>query len=193
MGHYFSGIAKWFSRVYLFAYFLTSLYDLGSVSYSCILQLGVIGAVVFFRFKKGERLSFVPDELLVCLPYFWAISMSSFCMRYDYAALECGLGKDRFLILFIICFAVSLIDTISKKDLFPGGWANNTFRQGIWWTICFYGLMSVALQNVFPPFTIEAYRSVVMNGLLFFGGIPICVCAFWGLLKKPEPVAAFEY
>lgn len=158
-------IAKAFYVCAIIYGFIISL----SLGIHAIAQLGFIILLISARFKNISIIYFIPDELLFALPYFWAIN----------AILSANSFNKILLTAFLIVFSLSLLDSTRLKGVLPGGWSGNNLKHGIWWTIVFYFLMATALRTVFPHFTLELYKKSILNGILFFGGLPISISAFY--------------
>lgn len=166
---YLNVLIIWCSRLYLFAFFVFVVMVLPEHKYlvGALLQQVFIAGLIFFRFRRRTPLFMIPDEMLACLPYFWALAT---------------LGNARGWFLqwqypFLAVFALSLLSLAGNRRWFNGGLRQNSLLQAIYCAIVFVLLFATALYQVFPPFTHELYRDTLMNSITFFVGISVCLVA----------------
>jgi len=137
--------------------------------FAIVLLLGI-------RWRNGKEI-FVPDAILVCLPYFWALN-----------AVDCFQIYWSFMIwAFIIAFAAGV-------GVFWGRWHYMPTKQteglGEGLLLAFLSLIcfSVFMKWASPWLSLWDYRKINLAALFFFGGIPICQVAGAGILFESEPV-----
>lgn len=151
------------------AFFLFAVMALPNHKYlvGALLQQVFIAGLLFFRFRRRTPLFAIPDEMLACLPYFWALATlgnaNSWFLQWQHP--------------FLAVFALSLIALVGNRRWFIGGLRQNSLLQAVYCAIVFILVFSTALRSVFPPFSIELYREIMLNALVFFAGIPVCLAA----------------
>lgn len=162
--------AVWSSRLYLLVFFIFAMLALPAHGHliGALLQQVLIAALIFFRLRRRRALFMIPDEMLACLPYFWALATKG-------SAHGWFLGWQCF---FLPVFAISsLAFSGVSRQWFPGGLRYNSLLQAIYCAVIFVLAFATALRSVFPPFTLELYRETVLNAVVFFAGIPVCLAA----------------
>lgn len=166
-----STLSVFAARLYLIAFAIFSLLYSGPVvTTGAWLQLIFIGVLVAYRIKHEEQLVFIPDLFLCSLPYFWLLSLhSSACLWFE-----------TFKMPFIIAFALTIFHVQSVKTRFN---ISRNVLYGIWCSIVFLLLFATILKSAFPSFTHELYRVTLLNLIVFFGGLPICLTAGYRFLQ----------
>jgi len=162
--------AIWLARLYLLLFFIFAILFLPEHRYlvGALLQQVFIAALIFFRLRRGKVLFMIPDEMLACLPYFWALTTLG-------SAENWFAGWQAF---FLPVFAISFLAILDgSRKWFAGGLRRNSLLQAIYCALVFVLVFATALRNVFPPFDIELYRETVLNTVAFFAGIPVCLAA----------------
>jgi len=161
--------AVWCSRLYLLAFLGFAILALpGSKQMvGATLQQIFIAFLIFFRLRQKKQLFIIPDEMLVCLPYFWSLA---------------NLGSaDKWFIswqyYFLVAFSLSLLSLADNRRWFKGGLRHNSLLLAVYFALMFVLIFASSLRAVFPPFTQDLYRETVMNALVFFAGIPVCLAA----------------
>lgn len=163
---------QFITRIYLLAFLVFSIYkqhniiDLGKT-----LQIVFITILIGWAVKKRNGFSFIPDIFLFSLPYFWALSLYS-------PGTVFSTGQ---LLIFLTIFTISLPFAISTQTIKN---ENINLGYGSWLAIVFVLLFGALLRSVFPTFTGELYSNTLLNCILFFGGIPICIMSFEGTIKS---------
>lgn len=159
--------AVWYSRLYLFAFIFIAILALPGSTHlaGATLQQIFIAFLIFFRLRQRRQLFMIPDEMLVCLPYFWAMTNLGSANRWFAAWLP----------YFLAAFILSSLAMIGNRRWFSGGLRHNSLLQAIYCSLVFVLLFATILRSVFPPFTCDLYRDTLMNSLVFFAGIPICL------------------
>lgn len=163
------------SKVFLAILLFPSFFSMYSKGISAFLQLIFVGIIIIAWNKKISVFRLIPNEIIVSIPYFWAINLILITKQW----------KPFYIVPFLIIFAFALLDTFRLPNVFQSRWDGKNLKHGLWWTISFYFLMASALRNVFPPFTHELFLSSILQGILFLGGIPICISAFHEYFHVP--------
>ncbi|PKL49722.1 MAG: hypothetical protein CVV42_05135 [Candidatus Riflebacteria bacterium HGW-Riflebacteria-2] len=163
----FKFAAIWYSRLYLLAFFVFAILALPGSKHlaGAVLQQIFIAFLIFFRLRQKKQLFMIPDEVLVCLPYFWALA-------------NLGSAQGWFVVwqyYFIAAFVMSSLALVGNRRWFTGGLRHNSLLQAIYCALVFILLFATILRSVFPPFTYDLYRETIMNSLVFFAGIPVCL------------------
>lgn len=167
-------LARIFAFFYLAAFIIWSTkFPVSTSAYAGAgLQFVLIAALIGWRMRKKARLPFIPDEMLVCLPYFWALANSgSASVWFEYWKL-----------FLLPVFALSLLATTSCKNCFVGGLRSNSLLQAIFCSIAFVVLFANGLHRLFPSFTADLCRATMLNLAVFSAGIPISLAALYGLV-----------
>lgn len=162
--------------VYMAAFIIWSVrFPIGNGTFTGAgLQFLLIVALFAWRMRKRAGLPFIPDEMLVCLPYFWALA-------------NCGSAQNWFACwkLFLLpVFAVSMLAMPGCRNCFVGGLRSNSLLQAIFCSIAFVALFANGLHYLFPSFNAALCRVTMLNLIVFFTGIPISLAAFYWLLAK---------
>jgi len=167
MKSFFKFVAVWYSRLYLLVFFVFAILALPGSKHlvGATMQQIFIAFLVFFRLRQKKQLFMIPDAMLVCLPYFWALanlgSATGWFMVWQY--------------YFLAAFSVSLLALVGNRNWFVGGLRHNSLLQSLYCALMFVLLFATILRSVFPPFTYDLYRETILNSLVFFAGIPICL------------------
>ena len=167
------------ARIIVLIVVLPAFYDamISSSSLGPLLQIAFILALIAWRFSRGHALFFVPDEMLLALPWVWALSVrTELSQRPDY------------LLAVIVVLSPMLTGFRSKTgDWFSGGIRVSSLYIAVALSLLFYFSFSGAVKAVYPVYTDEQYASTVRDGLWFFAGLPLVLTAFFPLLKKTLP------
>lgn len=169
--------AMWLSRLYLLVFFLFAMLFLPEQEHlvGALLQQVLIGALIFYRLRRRRVLFMIPDEILACLPLFWALTTLG-------SADNWFAGWQN---IFLPMFAFSFLTLVSgNHGWFTGGLRHNSLLQAVYCAIMFVLIFATALRSVFPPFTLELYRETILNSTVFFAGIPVCLTAAGGRTKS---------
>lgn len=161
--------AVWCSRLYLLVFLVFAMLSLpGSRNLAgAVFQQIFIAFLIFFRLRRRAELCMIPDEMLVCLPYFWALANLGSAMNWFIA----------WQYYFLTVFALSLLSLAGNRRWFVGGLRHNSLLLSVYCALMFVLLLATFLRAVFPPFTGELYRETILNSLVFFAGIPVCLSA----------------
>ncbi len=164
-------IAKWLSSAYVVVFAVWSAGEIGSAfrPVAVVLQLLFILGLLVWRRQRQRVLPFVPDEILVCLPYFWGIanagSSTAWFSTWQYP-------------MIVICI-VALPGMPDRSRIFVGGLRSNTLLQAIICAGVFTLTVATALAKLYPHFSPELYRVVLQNTALILTGVPISLAAFY--------------
>jgi hypothetical protein len=169
-----SKVVQFIARIYLLAFLAFSIYKQHSIiDTGKALQIGFIAILIGWAIKHQKGFCFIPDMFLFSLPYFWTLSLYA-------PGTTFSTGQ---LVIFLATFAISLPFAISTKTLKN---ENINLGYGVWLAIVFVLLFGGLLRSVFPTFTGELYNNTLLNCILFFGGIPICIMSFDGIMATAE-------
>ncbi|HEY9072083.1 MAG TPA: hypothetical protein VIV61_17625 [Candidatus Ozemobacteraceae bacterium] len=146
--------------------------------------LAVILVLLAVRRMRGRERALLPDGLLVLLPYAWAMNATGAFKPW----------WSWLVYLFGLAFSAS-IATFYLAWLGKPTWRTHGLGMGIGVAFLTFCLASTLLRQIFPLFTLSNYQTVLMSGLLFFGGIPVCQLAAVGIVfpaatplaSSPEP------
>lgn len=166
-------LAIWLSRLYLLAFFIFAMLALPGHNYlvGTLLQQGFIAVLIILRLRRKVQLFFIPDEMLVCLPYFWALATIGGAVSW--------FSGWQYLLLTAFAIAVLWLSAVNHR-WFRGGLRHNSLLQAVYCALMFILIFATSLRSVFPPFTLDLYRETIMNTIVFFAGIPICLVAAEG-------------
>jgi hypothetical protein len=167
---FFQLTVVWLSRLYLLAFFVFAMLALPGHDYlvGTLLQQGFIAVMIILRLRRKTQLFFIPDEMLVCLPYFWALATLGGAVNW-FADWQ---------YFFLSAFALALLQlTAGRQGWFSGGLRQNSLLQAVYCALMFVLIFATSLRSVFPPFSFDLYRETIMNTVAFFAGIPICLAA----------------
>lgn len=142
-----------------------------SLTGAILLQI-FIGFLLFMRARRKLPLFILPDEILVALPYLWSVSLLGAADHW----------LKPLLLPMLLAFALSFLQVIDGNKGFKGGLAKNSLLQAIALSVMFVVLMLTFLLKVFPVFSIEIYRRVILQLFTVGAGIPISLSAFYWLL-----------
>ncbi len=169
-----AALASWLCRLLLlFLYFLAirALPSHEKNAEMILLQV-FLGGIIFLRFRTQKSLAFIPDEMLVAMPYLWSVSV-----LWHFSAL----GGYFHLAVFSI-FAVSLLQISNGQYGFKGGLRGNDLLLAIYCSLVFTLTMAIFVRNMLPVFSLEMFRSSVLGIFGYLAGIPISLSAFFQLL-----------
>ncbi len=141
------------------------------------LLFGIAGLLAW-RWRRGRELFILPDCLLVCLPYFWALN-----------ATDCFQPWWEWMVpALLVVLAISLWGIVSHPSGQPP-WPPRGVEQGIILAFLFLTLFSTVVWSIFPLFSWRLYAKTLVTALFFFGGIPVCQAAgrSWVLGSEPKP------
>ncbi len=169
MTSYLKVTTIWVSRIYLIAFLAFSILALPDNRHlvGSVFQQIFIAFMIFFRLRRKKPLFMIPDEMLACLPYFWALSTLG-SASYWFVAWQ---------FFFLAAFALSMLSLVGNCRWFVGGLRLNSLLQAIYCAVMFVLIFATFLRTVFPPFTGDLYRETLLNSLVFFAGIPVCLVA----------------
>lgn len=138
------------------------------------LQLALIVGLFFQRLRQGERLWFVPDEILLFLPYCWALANAG----------SASIWFDTWKFPLLAVYAVSMLAMPGLKCFFAGGLRANTLLQAITLTVLFVILFVSGLGRFFTSFGEDLYRSSMLNLVVTIAGLAISLAAFQPLVAR---------
>ncbi len=179
-------MARIVSMIYIFAFLVWSVKSPLQLHRPAmvILQLVFIGGLFFWRKKKGRPLFWIPDEMLVCLPYFWALANAGNAQHWI----------DTWKIWLAVAAVPAIINVPSHAGVFAGGIRENSLLQAVLAAFGFVVIFSGGLNVFFPNFDDDLFRASMLNLLVVAAGIPVSIASFydavsaWG--REPEEDAA---
>lgn len=142
-----------------------------SVIYSKItaggwLQLAFVSLLIAYRLVFRRVIFFVPDQMLFCLPYFWATANLGSVQKWPEAWFA-GAG-----ILSLVCLAVagaSIIEAFKKKL---------KLAWGMLLSFVFLTGFSCILYKGYAVVDGQLFYVNLLNMLAFAAGIPVSLTAF---------------
>jgi len=143
-----------------------------------IAQQIVIAMIIVLRLRKRTTLPFMPDEILVSLPYFWAMSV----------VLQVASLPAQLIFPSMLVFVMAIFCADKHRAGFIGGLKSNSLLQAIAATVGFLLAMSLFLLFMLPAFDIQMYRNALLNIYFSMMGIPVSLCAFSWLFRQTEQV-----
>lgn len=178
------GLITKISQLFITAVFINAAMKLpvSPTLTGAILLQAFIGFLLFMRARRRRPLFFLPDEILVALPYLWSISLLG--------SLDSWLSP--WLIPILSAFALSFLQVIDGEKGFKGGLKKNSLLQAIAFSVVFVLLMLTFLLKVFPIFTLEIYRRVILQLFVVCAGFPISLSAFYWLSASGRPSSLVE-
>lgn len=138
------------------------------------LQLLFIAGLWLWRIRRKNTFFFIPDQLLVCLPYFWSLANAGSAVNWF----------NSWKIPLIAVFAISVFNLPLQKGAFPGGLRKNSLLQAVVGSIVFVFVFVSAMNRFFINFPHELYNLTLLNMLVAVAGIPISLAAFYPLIAK---------
>lgn len=156
--------------VYLVTFLVWSL-DLPMLSMAvtgAALQLVFILALFVWRWRRRKVLFCIPDEMLVCLPYFWAMANAG--------SAQAWLGIWAAWLAVVSVFS---LPAVFSSGAFPGGYKNILLISSTAATL-FVWVFVALMQRFYPLFPIELYHHIVYNLVTAVAGIPVSIAAFYG-------------
>ncbi len=135
--------------------------------------------ILVLRLKKGNALAFMPDEIVVSLPYLWAISV----------LLQVASPPVQLTLPSMVVFVLAIYYAASAKVGFSGGLKSNSLLQAVAVSVLFILAMSYFLLIMLPAFDLAMHRAVILNLYFSLMGIPVSLCAFSWLLRQNFPAA----
>jgi|GEM_PF-5707599 len=137
---------------------------------SIILLVAII-LIIRQRISAKKTLFFIPDGLLVCLPYFWSMNTTDVFQPW----------REWLIWIFLITFGFA-ITVIWDNWMGRPVWRTEGLGRGIFFSLLFVFLFASSLKIVFPLFSTLDFRKVILSGIFFFGGIPISQVTAIGIL-----------
>lgn len=160
---WFDKITTFLARLYLLAFILFSIKSFHfRIDAGIVMQILVIMGLVIFRLKSQSEIVFIPDLFLFSLPYFWAISLSS----------DVNQWFNTWNLLFLFIFSISVVNLLHSK-LYQK--IDKNILHGSALTIIFVLVFAIILRTIFPLFSAELFNRTLLNTIVFFCGIPICL------------------
>ena len=164
-----SRVAAW---LYLVAFFVWSLnlllLNTASALAGAALQLVFILALFVWRSRRSKALFCIPDEMLVCLPYFWAMANAGSAQSWF------GIWAS-----WLAVVSVFSLPAVFAGGAFPGGFKNFLLISSIGATL-FVWVFVALMQRFYPLFPLELYQHTVYNLVTAVAGIPVSLAAFFG-------------
>ena len=161
----------WMCRLYLIGILLCGCHAwiLQGTAVPHILVLIAIFAAIRHRSRAAATLSFCPDSLLVCLPLFWAWNLLLFPGSEGMKPIF----TPHLLMLSAVILSVG------------GHWMRSEFlksslTQGIFLSLGFILVFFTAVKLVFPLFSDDLFRQILLDIFFVYGGIPVCQVAATG-------------
>ena len=164
-------MARTVSMLYIFAFLFWSVKSplLSHRPAMVVLQLVFIGGLFFWRKKKGRPLFWIPDEMLVCLPYFWALANAGSAQSWI----------DTWKIWLAIAVVPAIIKVPSQTGIFVGGIRENSLLQAVLAAFGFVVIFSGGLNIFFPNFDDDLFSASMLNLLVVAAGIPVSLASFY--------------
>lgn len=149
-----------------------------------IFQLIFIAGLFFWRKKKGRPLFWIPDEMLVCLPYFWSLANAGSAQAWI----------DIWKIWLAVASVPAIISMWMHTEAFSGGIRDNSLLQAIFAAFGFVIVFSGGMNVFFPNFDDSLFNASMLNLLVVAAGIPVSLASFYDVVavcgKESEEVAA---
>jgi hypothetical protein len=164
-------VAIWICRIYVLLCLGLGFSTLPLFQPGIFVNLGIVAILVVGRLYLARPLGWLPDGLLVVLPYAWAMNSTlGFQPWWSWMtwAFLAALGATVFTFYF---------SWLGRPQ-----WRTPGLGRGILLALGFLLLFGSVLKVIFPLFSLANYRVILMTVLLFFGGIPICQLAGVGLV-----------
>lgn len=183
MNKFFENL-NWFAgllaKIYLVVFITASVFVVLSkgIHYGMVLQLLFIATLVAWRMQRRSALPFIPDEMLVCLPYFWALANMGSALAWFKA------WKPYLLTVF----ALSMLAMPACRGCYAGGWRRNSLFQATACSIIFVAVFIGALNRFFPGFSGDLCRATIMNFIAVFAGIPISLVGLYSVVAVAPAV-----
>lgn len=176
IGRIISGL----SQLFLLAIFVRTLMNFSAVtnlSGALLMQL-FIGLLIFLRIRRKNTLFFLPDEMLVALPYFWCISLLGPVDNW----------LSGWLLPMCLAFALSMLQVLDGQHGFAGGLKKNGLLQAVAASVVFILGMLIFLINIFPVFELELYRRVILQVFVTGAGLPVSLSAFYSMVAGKRSI-----
>lgn len=141
-----------------------------------VAQQIIICLLIVLRLKKRKTLPFMPDEILVSLPYLWGMSV----------IMQAASMPVQMVLPSMPVFVLAVIGVQKERVGFKGGLRDNTLLQAIVAAAGFLLVMSLFLLFMLPAFDMQMYRKAVLGIYFSVLGIPVSLCAFSWLFRLPE-------
>lgn len=177
-------MARTVSMLYIFAFLFWSVKSplLSHRPAMVVLQLVFIGGLFFWRKKRGRSLFWIPDEMLVCLPYFWALANAGSAQNWI----------DTWKIWLAVAVITAIVNVQRQRDAFAGGIRENSLLQAVLASFGFIMVFAGGMNVFFPNFGDELFRASMLNLLVVAAGIPVSIASFydtvlaWGKESEEE-------
>lgn len=171
-------VCRLFAMLYLVIFFCWSSGKLVACQHpsGIFLQLAVIVGLFFGRLRRRTSFYFLPDQMLVCLPYFWSLANAGSAAPWF----------DTWKISLFAVFAMSMLNLTLQKSAFPGGLRSNTLMQSLLCSVLFVWVFVSAMSIYFSSFPVDLYRATMMNLIVAVAGIPVSIAAFYQLVARGE-------
>ncbi len=161
-------VAAWAYLAAFIVWSLNLLFMSPAAVTGAMLQLVFVLGLFIWRRRRSEALFCIPDEMLVCLPYFWAMANSGSAHHWS------GIWAPWLALVSIIS-----LPAVYFRGAFPGGCKNTLLISSVSATL--FVLVFVALmQRLYPLFPLELYHYTLSNLILAVAGIPVSIAAFYG-------------
>ncbi len=167
-----------FSLIYVASFFCWSSGTLLSSQHQvgAVLQILLIFGLFFWRTIRKAPIYFLPDQMLVCLPYFWSLANAGSAVAW-FAAWKISL---------LVSFAAAMLNFFLLKSAFTGGLRSNTLLQSLLGGILFVVVFVSAMTQYFPSFSGDLFRATLTNLIVAVAGVPVSIAAFYGLVARVE-------
>ena len=161
----------WMCRLYVVGIFFCGFHAwlLQGASVGHTLVLMVIFAAIRHRTRSSAPLTFCPDSLLVCLPLFWTWNIILFP------------GSEALAPIFTphLFMAIAVLLSVGAFWI-KSDFLRSSLTQGLFLSLGFILLFMSVVKLLFPPFSDEVYRQILLDVFFVYGGIPICQVAATG-------------
>lgn len=134
-----------------------------------VLQLAFILGLFLWRRNRREALFCIPDEMLVCLPYFWGLA------NVGSAHVWAGTW-----IPWLAAVSVFSLPAVFFCGAFSGGFRKNALLVSAVAATLFVLVFSTLMKRFYPLFPMELYQNTVYNLVVAVAGIPVSIAAFYG-------------
>ena len=176
-----TGMHRWkllltfFARIFVAAFAVVTLsefFEMQSPSFfSQIAQLILFAFLLVWRYLSSRPVFFVPDEMMLALPWFWLVSVSENIHQWHSVWLAAAV-----IIMILSAFSRSYCYT-----WFDGGITANSLYFAVMISAIFYFSFATLLSRVFADFTQELLIKSWHGGLWAFAGIFVMNAAFHSL------------
>lgn len=146
--------------------------NLPSSLFSHAAKLILFVTLLAWRLLRRKAIFFIPDEMLLALPWFWLVSLTANIHQWHLGWVAAAL-------------VLALLSAISRPycyNWFKGGVFGNSLYAAVIFSAGFYFSFAVLLSRVFSGFTHELLITSWHSGIWVFAGIFIMNAAFHNLV-----------